>query len=519
MYQSAGLSDPGRRRQNNEDRFYADAAGGVFFVIDGVGGQAAGEKAADTAFELLRARLLRPTGTPVERIREAIALANNEIFRLSEENSEWHGMACVLTAVVLENGTATIGQVGDSRLYLVRPGEIYKVTHDHSPVGEREDRGELDEVSAMRHPRRNEVFRDVGSQPHEPDDPDFIEISTAAFPGDGVLLLCTDGLSDLVTSRQMLAIIESHAGTPQLACQSLIDAANEAGGKDNITVIVVEGDRFAPAVRRRLSSPRTTLPVEIPRRNPFLSPIACVLYGIVGTLIAVYVAQPHWIDTGAGTAFSWGTVREARTWRVSAGLSGVIQKAQAGDTVLVAPGTYEEPIRMKEGVQIVSEYPQAAVLLAGDVAVIADNLRTGSLRGFRITADPDGVLQYGIQISNANVEIQDNEISGAATAGIECSGNNTAVIRSNQIVNNARAAIVIRDMASPRILHNVLSAQNHPAIVVVGSAKPVIRNNVLISPELVFAPEPFDAAMLARENFWRKPESPPTPRARGRTQR
>ena len=117
----AGQTDPGAKRENNEDRFHADPDRGIFFVIDGVGGQAAGEKAADTAYNLLRARLERPTGTPADRVREAITIANNEIFRLSESNEAWRGMACVLTVVVVEDGQITVGQVGDSRLYLSNP--------------------------------------------------------------------------------------------------------------------------------------------------------------------------------------------------------------------------------------------------------------------------------------------------------------------------------------------------------------------------------------------------------------
>src|SRR5687768_5302655 len=93
----AGSTDPGKKRENNEDRFHADPERGIFFVIDGVGGQAAGEKAADTAYNLLRARLERATGTPADRIREAITIANNEIFHLSEMNEALRGMACVLT--------------------------------------------------------------------------------------------------------------------------------------------------------------------------------------------------------------------------------------------------------------------------------------------------------------------------------------------------------------------------------------------------------------------------------------
>src|SRR5205823_6156892 len=99
------------------------------------------------------ARLERQTGTAIERVREAITNANNEIYQAAQQNPEWRGMACVLTLAVLENGSAVVGHVGDSRLYQIRPGQILKITHDHSPVGQREDSRELSEAEAMRHPR------------------------------------------------------------------------------------------------------------------------------------------------------------------------------------------------------------------------------------------------------------------------------------------------------------------------------------------------------------------------------
>ena len=309
--------------------------------------------------QLLRARLERATGTPAERIREAITIANNEIFRLSQANERLRGMACVLTVVVVENGQITVGQVGDSRLYLVEPGEIRKLTHDHSPVGEREDRGEIDEMTAMRHPRRNEVYRDVGSEDHAPDDPDFIEITTVDFPSAAALLLCSDGLSDLVTSTQVLSIIEQAAGDPQMVTQALIDAANNAGGKDNITVVLVEGPRFAPGVRRRLSSPRTTIPLEPIRSNPFASKWAFLLYGLLLALPLVYLAKPYWLITQTGTQFGLGAYREPIVWRVSNEIGATIENASPGDTILVAPGTYNEQIRLRDGINLVSEVPPA----------------------------------------------------------------------------------------------------------------------------------------------------------------
>src|SRR5215475_13478858 len=105
-------------------------------------------------------------------------------------------MAYLLTVRLVDNGSVVVGHVGDSRLYEIRRGEIRKITHDHSPVGEREDSRELSEAEAMRHPRRNEVYRDVGSEEHEPGDEGFIEVVRLPFESDAALLLCSDGLSD-----------------------------------------------------------------------------------------------------------------------------------------------------------------------------------------------------------------------------------------------------------------------------------------------------------------------------------
>ena len=113
---AAGDSHPGLQRSGNEDRFHCDAAHGIFIVVDGVGGQAAGEKAAETALATVRARLERETGPIEDRVREAIALANNEVHRLASLRAEWQGMACVLSIAVVTNGDVVIGHVGDTRL-------------------------------------------------------------------------------------------------------------------------------------------------------------------------------------------------------------------------------------------------------------------------------------------------------------------------------------------------------------------------------------------------------------------
>jgi len=211
---AAADTNPGLQRDVNEDRVHVDVSRGLFVVIDGVGGHAAGGKAADIALTMVRARLERETGSVVDRVREAIAIANNEIHRAAGLRPEWNGMACVLTVVVVDETRAVVGHVGDTRLYKLRDDRIDKITRDHSPVGEREDSNELSELEAMHHPRRNEVYRDVGSDPHQPDDADFIDVREIPFEPDAALLLCSDGHTDLIASSAVHDVIDGFADQP-----------------------------------------------------------------------------------------------------------------------------------------------------------------------------------------------------------------------------------------------------------------------------------------------------------------
>jgi len=240
-------SDTGQHRPNNEDRVYVDESAGVFLVVDGVGGHAAGERAAEVAVKTIPEQLATQDVSPEERIRQAITVANNEIFELAQSDPDCHGMACVLTLVVAHEDRVTVGHVGDSRLYLVWNGVLRKLTTDHSPVGELEDLGKLTEEEAMQHPRRNEVFRDVGSRPRDAHEEEFIEIKTIRFRPDAALLLCSDGLSDVLTAARIGAILQTYDGDCQAAAQRLVDAANQAGGKDNISAVFVAGPEFRPS--------------------------------------------------------------------------------------------------------------------------------------------------------------------------------------------------------------------------------------------------------------------------------
>src|SRR5258708_23247482 len=238
-------TDPGRVRAENQDRIFVDGEQGIFRVVDGVGGHAGGEKAADTACEAIRAELVNNgDGDLKHRIRSAITAANNRICDLAAENEAWRGLACVLALAVMQDDKVMVGHVGDCRLYLIWNGAVRKLNSDHSPVGEREDRGELTETEAMMHPRRHEVFRDVGSHRHQPEDEEFIELKEFLLKKDAAILLCSDGLSDQVTSGEIGSIVECYDGDPEMTAREMVEDANRAGGSSNVTTFFLAGTEF-----------------------------------------------------------------------------------------------------------------------------------------------------------------------------------------------------------------------------------------------------------------------------------
>ena len=472
---SAAASDMGRRRTNNEDRYYIDPERGIFAVIDGVGGHAAGEQAAETAVEVIRERLERPSGKPEDRIREAIALANNEIFRRAKSHPEWTGMACVLTIALIEDDIVTVGHVGDSRLYLLQPGSIRKMTHDHSPVGEREDRGELDESDAMRHPRRNEIYRDVGTGERSPDDPSFIDILTFPMPSDGALLLCSDGLTDLIPSAEIRAGVERYAPDYDTAIKALIDAANHAGGKDNITVVIVAAPGYS---RVAFAKP----PVPLPSKSTLkwgqivVAALAGLLVGAgIGLLVPILKARY--------------SVDGPRTLVVGpAGINATLAQAHSGDTVIIPEGRFKEKIELREGVAIRAGQAAAVTLISpdGGPPVSAHKIETGSLEGVWIQGDSQAPASVGIDLVNSSPNILNVWVSGAGT-GINISGASAPLIKSGKIANNLGSGIEIGTGAKPRIESTIIAANGNgvpgapkPGVEAQDQSKPVLKDNPIV---------------------------------------
>ena len=486
IVRAAGGSDPGLQRNHNEDRCHWDEQRGIFFVVDGVGGQAAGEKAADTALAKLRDRLERQTGRTEDRIREAIAIANDEIYRLASIRAEWKGMACVLTVAVVDNGDVVVGHGGDTRLYKVRRGRLQKITRDHSPVGEREDAHELSEREAMRHPRRNEVFRDVGSEPHDPDDPGFIDVERVPFERDAALLLCTDGLTDSVDSATIGTIVEAFAGHPHDVVRELIEAANDAGGKDNVTAVYVEGDQFGVRHPRapfdppaeRTSLPATPSDVDVPRVDAAIPPPVVmperartshrgVTWALV-VLLALIAGSALIVETEWGTrllsrlpipSLSRGS-RPAVVVGPSASLASALAAARPGSDVIVEPGEYREAVTLPQGVRLISRVPRGATLrLSGaasdnEAVVTAARVSDAQLIGFRIVGDAATPVGTGIYCDCTGLLVADVEISGAKNAAIEFERGSTGTLLGSDLINNFGSAVVIRTGASARVSHN-----------------------------------------------------------------
>jgi PPM family protein phosphatase len=479
---AAGASHAGLQRVENQDRFHLDLARGLFIVIDGVGGHAAGSRAADVALTTLRCRLERETGPVDERIREAITMANNEIHRVAASRPEWLGMACVLTVAVVHDGVATVGHVGDARLYKLRHGQIEKVTRDHSPVGEREDAGEIGEQEAMRHPRRNEVYRDVGSEPHASGDADFIEIDSVPFERDAALLLCSDGLSDLVASDAIARLVERHAGDPTMAVRALISAANQAGGKDNVTAVCVQGQSFG-AVAGRAFGAVAGQPGWAAGLVWTLGPVFAVL-----TLVAVLSR----LDTAASPSGhmppSGPTLAMGQVVRPGESIMAALDRAAAGSQVVVEPGEYREQLRLPHGVRLLSRVARGATLRlpagaeAATAAVVAEGVSGAGITGFRIVGDAATPLGVGLLARDSDLAVVDIEIIGATRAALDLAGAGVSLV-GGDIHDNPGLGMVIRAGASPRIANSAFARNGTPegigpSFVVEEGAQPTFSNNL-----------------------------------------
>jgi len=249
-YVAAAKTDVGQKRQGNEDRFCLDPSLGLYVVADGMGGHAAGEVASRLAVETIQEWMEKYlSGADVAIVGPAVAagsaeanfllssirLANRIIFDSAKDRREYAGMGTTVVAVLAQDDRFVLAHVGDSRIYRIRGDRIDQVSRDHSFVQEQVDNGVMSAAEAHQSQYRHMITRALGLK--ERVDVDLTE--QPARPGD-VLLLCSDGLSDLLDDEDMLAAVRDHADDLDRACQAMVDRANAKGGDDNITVLVVQ---------------------------------------------------------------------------------------------------------------------------------------------------------------------------------------------------------------------------------------------------------------------------------------
>lgn len=245
----AGKTDVGCVRTNNEDNFGYDLRYGIFVVCDGMGGQAAGEVASklgvDTVLGYFRkaaeAGRYDQIGEPVDglspygrALASAIRLANQMVYQTGKQEIARAGMGSTVVAALVRDNALAIGNVGDSRIYLIRQGNIQQLTQDHSLVMEQVRRGYITREQAEHSEMQNIILKALGSE--EDVDPDIEDLVVLA--GD-VLIMCSDGLTKYVREEEMLAMVNGAARIDQ-ACDALIRTAKERGGDDNITCLLLK---------------------------------------------------------------------------------------------------------------------------------------------------------------------------------------------------------------------------------------------------------------------------------------
>ena len=250
-------SDAGMVRSHNEDAVFANAACGLAILADGMGGYNAGEVASGMATNLLGGEIekeLRKTAPwqpdasgklHAHTVLEAeIAKANTAIYQAAQSQPQYAGMGTTLVIALFYDNMVTVAHIGDSRLYRLRGGEFQAITRDHSLLQEQIDSGMISPEDARRSQNRNLVTRALGVDPTV--EPEIRDYDT--MPGD-IYLLCSDGLNDMVEDEEIALTLQALSANLELAATQLIQTANDSGGRDNVSVVLVRIAREYPAAR------------------------------------------------------------------------------------------------------------------------------------------------------------------------------------------------------------------------------------------------------------------------------
>ncbi|WP_411272982.1 PP2C family protein-serine/threonine phosphatase [Daejeonella sp.] len=419
-----GLTDIGMVRGNNEDTFILQPAkGGEYIIacaIDGVGGYSGGEVAAALAKDSIIEYLQNLRSDVSVMMTEALITANEKICYQKIEVKEHDSMACVLTMAVVnvKNNEFHYIHVGDTRLYLLRDGSLVKLTKDQSFVGFLEDSGRLTEDEAMRHPKRNEINKALGFNRELEKDVNYFESGTSPFlPGD-LILLCSDGLTDMVNKQDITDILTSNISLEEMA-EKLISSANSNGGKDNITAVLVKNDKPfqkqeavkpSPVSKKKeilntedsISEKTNTGNVVLQAAGPIhrSNRTAVMLLSILSIGLLLSTIYLLWLR-GQERASGNQTVIADTTSTVSETSFSKLISTFPGDTLILSDSVYIEPILFSAPINISSD--TLYILSRGKIVFKGNSTYTGP--AFLIPATAKSIVLNGMTFDGFDIGI------------------------------------------------------------------------------------------------------------------
>lgn len=300
---AAGASDPGQVRDNNEDSLLVGSR--IFAVADGLGGHQAGEVASALAIETLQSLDQTSIGEAVKRLEETVLRANRLVYEESKRDPEKAGMGTTITAIIVDDASAHLAHVGDSRAYLVRGDRVEQLTEDHTVVGRMVTEGLLTQEAAEEHPQRSVLTRAIGTGRSVD-----VDVTHVPLRGGDRLLLCSDGLTAVLSQYELVRLVGASAGDDlDTICESLVAEANRRGAPDNVTIVLVQvegtpsgddgaGGGGARAVaRRRRSTPAMR---RLPRRS--IVWLAIIAIALTASIIGVrrWVGSSYFVGVHDG---------------------------------------------------------------------------------------------------------------------------------------------------------------------------------------------------------------------------
>lgn len=421
-----GITDTGKVRDNNEDAFIAKKVMDNKFIIacaiDGVGGYSGGEIAAEIARDSIFENFAKPSGDLIASMKSSFIEANQKIFDEKLQTKEHSKMACVLTLAVVdvENNQFHYAHVGDTRLYLLRDSSLVKVSKDHSFVGFLEDSGRIDEDAAMKHLKRNEINKALGFGRDIENQDDYIETGSSPFlPGD-MLLLCSDGLTDMVNKDAITSVLMGQASLEDKAKQ-LIDLANKNGGKDNITVVLVQNDSASswqatpPAStihsgaekKKVLTKPQPGLsenrpvPIAPPvshskKTGPVNKILAALCVFLLGTTLFLLWKNTRGSDSKDPVIAPVEDKRNPEEKKLQEAINAV-----GNDTLVLSDSLFKQAIVISDTLDIHQD--SLFILARGKIVLRADSTFKGP--AIELSADSRFILLDGLQFENFNVAV------------------------------------------------------------------------------------------------------------------